>query len=77
MPNGRMFHHSCRLAMSRAERAAYTKSEAYAEHVWSGDRKQFQCPGSYEYYGPCRSEGEEEWDGEEEWEDEEDEEVEE
>ena len=56
--------------MSRAERVAYMESEAYAE-------RGFECPGSREYYGPCRSEGEEEWDGEEEWEDEEDEEVEE
>ena len=58
MPNGRMCSHSHRETMSRAERAAYRESEAYAAHGW-------ECPGSREYYGPC-DEGEEEWDGEEE-----------
>ena len=54
MPDGCMFPHSLRETMSRSERAVYRESQAYAERAW-------QCPGSREYYGPCKeSEGEEE-----------------
>ena len=45
MPDGRMFPHSLRQTIPKAQRVRYQSEHGGGADAW-------KCPGSYEYFGP-------------------------